>query len=399
MPRFSTQDGLIITASSQETATAVDQFSTALLAFSDQATVILSAADNDPDCPVAQAYAAMFHASADTNAGFKKAQTYLARAERAQGSATRREKAIFAAAKASCGRDLVSAANIFEQVIDENPSDILSAKWAQGLHFECGNAPGILRAPLKVASHCDDNPHLHSMLAFGYEECHLLDQAEQAVNRSLKLDRTVAWAHHAMAHICEARNSLDTGLAFLEEYSDTWTGLMSFMSTHNWWHKCLFLLDLNRGDEVLDVFDSLIWAIDKNNVQDQINAISMLYRLERTGIDVGQDRWDDVARHVRKSADSQASVFLDLQFLYAIARTDMVASQAMVDRINAKAASVKTPGEIPWNKVAVIAAPAICALANRDFGKAADLFAQTRSLMSAIGGSHAQRGSDDAVLY
>lgn len=391
MPTFSTQDGLKITASSQDSATGIDNFSDALLAFSDQSTGILATADNDPDCPLAQAYSAMFYASADTESGFKTARSYLARAQKVSGSATPREQAIVAAAAHWCERKLPNAAAIFEQVTDDNPSDILSAKWGQGLHFECGNAPGILRAPLKVAKHCDDNAQLHAMLAFGYEECHLLDKAEQSVHRSLKIDRTVAWAHHAMAHICEGRNTLERGLEFLDEHSDTWTGLMSFLSTHNWWHKCLFLLDLNRGEEALDVFDKLIWGIDKNNAQDQINAISILYRLERTGINVGQKRWDNVASYVKKNADCQASVFLDLQFLYALARTDMPAADAMVERIKAKAATMDAPGEIAWNVVAVRTAPAIRALANRDYGIAADLFSQTRSSMSAIGGSHAQR--------
>ena len=391
MPNFLTQDGLPIAASSQATVNDVDRFSAALLAFSDQADVILKAADDDPDCPLAQAYAAMFHASADTNEGFEMAQTYLARAQAAQGPASPREQAIVAAAEASCGRNLAKAAAIFEQVLDDNPSDILSAKWAQGMHFECGNAPGILRAPLKVAKHCDDNAHLHSMLAFGYEECHLLEQAEQAVHRSLQLDRTAAWAHHAMAHICEGRNTLDIGLQFLDEYSDTWVGLMPFMSTHNWWHRCLFLIDLNRGEEVWDVFYNQVWATDKNMAQPQINAISLLYRLERTGIEVKQTIWDDIANHVKQNADSQASVFLDLQFLYAIARSDMQAANAMLDRMRTKAEKVKTADEIPWNKVAVVAGPAIVALANREYSKAADLFALSRASMSAIGGSHAQR--------
>ncbi len=390
MPQFKTNDGLTITASSQASADEVDRFGAALIRFSDESLDIIGAADADPDCPLAQAYAAMFNASADTRAGLRAARKYLARARQLEQAANPRERAIIAAAAAWCDSDLVKSAAIFETVLDDNPGDIVSAKWAQGLHFERGNSAGILRAPLKVAKACDDNPHLHSMLAFGYEEIHLLDRAEQAVNRSLELDRTVAWAQHAMAHVCEGRNALDTGYEFLNQYSDTWTGLLSFMSTHNWWHMCLFLLDLNRGDEILEMFDGRIWGVNKDNAQDQINAISMLYRLERTGMDVG-NRWDDVVSHVKKNANSQVSVFLDLQFLYALARTDMVAANAMLERISAKAAAVKAPGEIAWNEVAVVAGPAIVALAGRDYGTAADLFARTRSLMQAIGGSHAQR--------
>ncbi len=391
MPAFVFDGDIEITAASQNSALQVEKFGEAIIGFSDQIVGIISAADDDDECPVAQAYAAMLYTSSDTNSGVETARKYLARARQVENAATPREKAIIAGAEAWCNRQQHDAALIFEQIAEDNPTDLLSAKWAQGLHFDCGNSAGILRAPLKVAKHCNSNPHLHGLLAFGYEECHMLDDAERSVQRSLKLDRTVAWSHHAMAHICEGRNALDEGLAFMQEHSDTWQGLTSFMSTHNWWHYCLLLLDLNRGNEVLQIYDNQIWGLNKGFVQDQINAISMLYRLERTGIDVGQKRWEDVACHVAPNADSQLSVFLDMQFLYALARTGRNDANQMVKRIADKAEMTSGSGELAWKGVAVYLAPAIVALADRDYITATKFFERALPSLQSIGGSHAQR--------
>ena len=390
MPVFSGAHGLKTTASSQQAADGVADFGNRLLAFSSKAEAIVAVADDDPDCPLAQACAAMLHASADTRAGLRSAQGYLERARAITDAATPREQAICAGAQAWCAGQTARAARIFEQVIDEHPGDIVSAKLAQGLHFDCGDSPGILRAPSKVARLCDDNAHLHGMMAFGYEECHLLNEAESAVGRALKIDRTEAWAHHAMAHISEARNTLSDGIDFMMAHADTWRGLTSFMYTHNWWHICLFLIDLDRGDEALKIFDSKVWAQNKDCVQDQINAISLLYRLERTGTGVG-NRWQDVAAKVAGNARDQISVFLDLQFLYATARTNGNQGRAMLGRMLERAAAARDDESIAWREVAVVAAPGVLALAVGEFEKAARALRQARPSLQAIGGSHAQR--------
>jgi hypothetical protein len=390
MPQFIGQHDLPVTASGEASVRVLDQFGDALLGFSTKADCIVGLADSDPDCPLAQAYAAQFFASGETNIGMARAQPYLNRARMLAPSATMRERAIIEAAGHWCATERRRAAHILETVLDDHPTDIVTAKWAQALHFDTGNAAGILRAPLKVAGACDGNAYVHGMLAFGYEECHILDSAERAVHRAVALRRDEPWAHHAMAHICEARNQMDRGLSFLVEVSDTWTGLTSFMTTHNWWHVCLFLVDLDRADEALAQFDRIVWAMDQTNVQDQINAISLLYRLERTGIDVG-DRWSGIARCVVPNAHSQVSVFLDFQFLYALARADHPEATDMMQRMILRAQTATEDECIAWEKVAVPAAPGIVALARGDYPAAIRQISQARPWLQCIGGSHAQR--------
>lgn len=390
MAVFTDKFDLRVTASSEASVRILNDFGDALLGFTDQVGCIITLADNDPDCPLAQAYAAEFYASAETSDGIAKAQKYLTRALALAPGALPREQKIIHAAKHWCHTERRAAASVLEDVLDANPDDIISAKFAQSLHFDTGNSVGILRAPLKVAERCDANPHLHGMLAFGYEECHLIDLAERSVMRAVEIKRAEPWAHHAMAHISEARNQLVRGIDFMMDMSDTWNGLTSFMTTHNWWHVCLLLVDLNRGDEALAYFDKVVWARDQACVQDQINAISLLYRLERIGVDPGP-RWQAIAAAILKNARSQISVFLDFQFLYALARADHPEASAMVDRMRSKAEAANPDEAMAWRDVAVPIAPGIVALAKGDYVTAAWQIGQARPSLQSIGGSHAQR--------
>ena len=85
-----------------------------------------------------------------------------------------------------------------------------------------------------------------------WEQCHLLEQAEAAARRAIEMRRKEPWAHHALAHVMLTQGRIAEGHAFLQDVSTTWTGLNSFMVTHNWWHQALFALELDRADEVLD---------------------------------------------------------------------------------------------------------------------------------------------------
>ncbi len=390
MPVFVDKNDLDVSAASESSVAELDRFGTALLAFSDDVDCIIALADADPDCALAQAYAAQFYASGETRESLQQSRSYMTRAKALSAGALPREQAIIRAAEHWCRTERNAAANILEQVLDDHPNDIVTAKWAQALHFDTGNPAGILRAPLKVKDACRHDAHLQGMLAFGYEECHLLDEAERAVEKALSIQRKEPWAHHAMAHVNEARNRVDDGIRFMMDVSDTWTGLTSFMTTHNWWHVCLFLIDLNRADEALDYFDSVVWATNQDCVQDQINAISLLYRLERTGVDVGE-RWQDIAEKILKNTKSQVSVFLDFQFLYALARADHRETIPMMERMIERAETASEDERAAWLDVAVPAAPGIVALARRDHKTAVHQIGLARPFLQCIGGSHAQR--------
>ena len=173
------------------------------------------------------------------------------------------------------------------------PRDLAMVKLLQYFEFNRGNSPAMLRAALKVLDQHMDVPYVHGMAAFAYEQCHLLNEAEQAARTALALKRKEPWAQHALAHVMLTRGRIDEGARFLEGLTGTWTGLNSFMLTHLWWHLALFKLSQGRFADVLEIYDRQCWGVAKDYSQDQIGAVSLLARMEMAGIDVGP-RWQEL---------------------------------------------------------------------------------------------------------
>ena len=187
----------------------------------------------------------------------------------------------------------------------------MAVKLHQYLTFGIGHAPAMLRIALAASPACADVPQIHGMVAFGFEQCHLLADAEAAATRALAMTAREPWAQHALAHVMLTQGRIDEGARFMAGAAPTWTGLNSFMVTHNTWHLALFHLSQGRTDAVLEAFDSQCWAHDRDYSQDQIGAVSLLARLELAGVDVGK-RWTDVADHIAARGADVEQPFLSL---------------------------------------------------------------------------------------
>jgi hypothetical protein len=229
------------------------------------------------------------------------------------------------------------------------------------------------------------------MLAFAWEQCHFLEQAEASARRAIAMCRKEPWAHHALAHVLLTQGRLNDGHDFLEEVSGTWTGLNSFMVTHNWWHQALFALDLDRPAEVLAIYDGHVWGEVKAYSQDQVNAVSLLARLELAGADVG-DRWEDVGAHLAQRAHDHVLPFLDLHYLYGLARSGRIEqARGWMASIEAHAVQCTGAQALVWQRVCVPAARGLLAHACGDWKTAVEALGHALPRMVEIGGSHAQR--------
>jgi tetratricopeptide (TPR) repeat protein len=235
------------------------------------------------------------------------------------------------------------------------------------------------------------------MHAFALEECNRLDDAEAHARKAIEMTRRDPWAHHALAHCLEARGRLIEGVAFLESVSDTWEDCNAYMSSHNWWHLSLFLIDLDRSAEALAVLDRHIWGAANELFGPQINAISLLARLELRGVDVG-GRWADVASHLGTRMHDHFVPFIDLQYLYALARAGkQSAVTEMLASLEDKAEQAKPFEREAWADCAVPAAHGLAAHARGEHAEAARLLSQAMPHLGKIGGSIAQRALFGAI--
>jgi len=366
----------------------VDDFVMGFIACEARAVDVLAAAQDTH--PLVQAYCAALHMFAEARDAVANARPFIARAQSGVARATARERRFIAAVAAWVAGDITGAIRLHHEQAREFPRDLASLKLGQYHCFNTGDCPGMLRLALATLPAATDVPYVHGMAAFGYEQCHLLREAEASARRAIAMCRKEPWAHHGLAHVMLTEGRLSEGLAFMQDVSDSWTGLNSFMVTHNWWHVALFLIELGRDAEALAVYDEQVWGVDKAYSQDQIGAVSLLARFELAGIDVGE-RWQELADRLALRLDDHVLPFLDLQYLYGLARAGRPEADLLLHGIEAFAPQAPPSTRAAWERVCVPAARGLLAHAHGDHAGAIDGLGLALPRLIQIGGSHAQR--------
>jgi hypothetical protein len=385
------QDALGNPVTLQHTASlaALNDFVEGFIASEARAVNVLALAETDHSA-IAQACCAALHMFAETPEAPQNAAPFIARAQAAAAASTPREQRFVAAVAAWVSGDIPRAAALHAEQAREHPRDLASLKLGQYHLFNAGDAPGMLRMALDCVRAAEDVPYLHGMLAFGYEQCHLLREAEAAARRAMALRRKEPWAHHALAHVMLTQGRIREGHAFLASVAETWSGLNSFMVTHNWWHQALFALELDAHDEALRLYDTQVWGVAKDYSQDQINAVSLLARLELAGVDVGA-RWHNVAGYLAPRVQDHVLPFLDMQYLYGLARAGRPEADVLLANIARYAAAAPAHARATWQRVCLPASRGLLAHARGEHALAAEELGAALPRLTAIGGSHAQR--------
>lgn len=387
--------GLAIHVADDASIAAVDDFVGGFIACEARVTTILSVADHD-DSVIVQACAAALHLFAESPEGPANARPFLARAAASERPASERERRFLAAVQAWADDEVPRAIALLDEQLRSHPRDLAALKLGQYLRVILGDAPGMLRMALVSQDAAADLPWLHGMTAFGYEQCHLLAEAERAARHAIGLLHKEPWAHHALAHVMLTQGRVAEGRAFMEEASTTWVGLNSFMETHNWWHLALFLIEQGDDGGALALYDRHVWGVCKPYSQDQIGAVSLLARLELAGVDVG-DRWQDVADHLVSRTQDHVQPFLDMHYVLGLARAGRAEADALLRQVEAFAPNAPAYAREAWQRVAVPACRGLRAHARGDVAEAVDALGQALPRLLEIGGSHAQRELFDQV--
>jgi hypothetical protein len=381
--------GNAATLESESGLAALNDFVEGFIASEARAVNILAAAAHDTS-PIVQACAAAVHMFAETPEAPANARPFLDSALAGEHRSTPRERRFIHAVKAWADGDIPRAIALHDEQAREFPRDLASLKLGHYHLFNAGDSPGMLRMAQAALPALGDVPYLHGMLAFAHEQCHMMEQAEAAARRAILMRRKEPWAHHALAHVMLTQGRIAEGHAFMQDVSETWTGLNSFMVTHNWWHQALFALELERSEEVLALYDRHVWGVAKEYSQDQINAVSLLARLELAGVDVA-DRWHDVADYLAPRVNDQVLPFLDMQYLYGLARAGRPEADMLMRNIETHAAVAPDHAAAAWQQVCVPASRGLLAHARGDHRRAADELGHALPRLAEIGGSHAQR--------
>ena len=261
MPPRTDSLGNPITLHDATSAAALNDFVEGFIACEARAVNVLNAAADTS--PIVQASCAALHMFAESADAPRNARPFIDQALARATEATEREQRFVAAIAAWVDGDLPRAIALHEEQARLHPRDLASLKLGQYHLFNRGDSPGMLRLALQALPAAAEVPYLHGMLAFGWEQCHRLQEAESAARHAITLCRKEPWAHHALAHVMLTQGRIREGTDFMASVSDTWTGLNSFMVTHNWWHQALFLLEQDRHAEVLALYDQQVWGVVK----------------------------------------------------------------------------------------------------------------------------------------
>lgn len=381
---------LAVSNATPQAIAALDFLREQWLSYGNRLAEFLSAVEQDPDCPMIVLMTAMLHLSMENRQGYRDAEPFLIRARAMTDRMNERERLWLKILDAEHRDDLAAVTLTHETLAEQFPRDVLGVKLGQKHYFYLGESEAMLGLTDKTVGANPDVPALHGMRAFALEQCHRLEEAEEAGRLGASLTRD-PWAHHAVAHVMETQGRFAEGLSWMQSHSRSWDGCNSFMYTHNWWHLCLFLIDADRTDEALALYDDRVWGVWKEFSQDQVNAVALLARLELRGVDVGE-RWRDVARYLLPRIDEHVSPFLDLHYILGLARAgERAAVIEMLASLEAHAQGVPEFVRRAWQNAAVPAAHGIAAHAQGDWAGAVNGLAAALPHLQAIGGSHAQR--------
>ena len=167
---------------------------------------------------------------------------------------------------------------------------------------------------------------------------------------------------------------------------------------HIFWHQALFHFERGEHAEVLRLYDTGFRNLDSPVTQmqpdlyiDCQNAASMLFRLERQGVDVGA-RWDELAEKAEVRIGDCLSAFTLPHWMMALCATGRFgAAERMLEAVRQYAGS--NSGTNP-RIVREAALPCCEALLLRARGEPAAAVAVMRPAiggMYELGGSHAQQ--------
>ena len=314
--------------------------------------------------------------------------------------ATRREQLHVSALDAWVAGELDTMLAIWEGILEEHPTDVLAFRLAHFNNFWLGRPQDMRASADRVFAAWD--PELAgygSLLAcrsFAYEECGDYTAAEQYGRAAVEIDPADLWGAHAVAHVMEMQGRHAEGIAWVKGLERHWAGANN-VSHHLWWHGAMFHLGRREFDAVLELYDNRFRDLRAALTQaqpdlyiDVQNAASMLFRLERQGVGVGE-RWIELADKGEQRIGDCLSAFTLPHWMMTLAAAGRgEAAQRLLEAMRDFGSQAGTLAPIV-GQLAVPVSEAILAHRQGRYAQAVDFMDPILDDMCRLGGSHAQQ--------
>lgn len=313
---------------------------------------------------------------------------------------TRREQTHVAALEAWIAGEPDRAAALWQHILDEHPHDILAFRLAHFVNFWLGRPEAMLASVLGVERHWSEAlPGYTAILAcrcFAHEECGYYTEAEAAGRAAIARDPGDLWAAHGVAHVLEMQGRRGEGILWLDSLAPHWADGNN-LRHHVWWHAAMFHLERGDTTRVLTLYDEAFRDLRSPLTEampdlyiDVQNAASMLWRLARQGVDVG-NRWEELADKAEARIGDCLSAFTLPHWMMALAATGR---EQAAQRLLAAMRDYAEGPTILARLVGEIALPVTEAVlhARGEPSRAVALMRPVLGEMYRLGGSHAQQG-------
>jgi tetratricopeptide (TPR) repeat protein len=345
------------------------------------------------------------HAGLFRHARFKQAVVPVAvqaarTAQSLAAGATPRERSHVDALTAWAKGELDRAIAVWESILRTHPHDAVAFRLAHFVNFWLGRPQDMVASVERVIpAWSEEIPGFATILAcrcFSLEEAGNYLAAEPAGRRAIELDRGDLWAAHAVAHVMEAQGRRSEGIQWLTMLAPSWEGSHN-LQHHLWWHCALFQLEHGEHAAVLELYDTRfrnltapLTVASPDVYIDVQNAASILFRLQRIGVDVG-NRWEELADKAEARIGDCLSAFTLPHWLMALTATGRTAAaERMIEAMRTFANGRGTVPPIVRDYVLPIAEAQLAHAA----GRHADAVALMRPAiggMYRLGGSHTQQ--------
>ncbi|KAK3027847.1 hypothetical protein RJ639_041481 [Escallonia herrerae] len=317
--------GYEVNTTSDACISSINAYYEQVLSYGRRRSVILEAPIHDPNCVLANMLACQFLCSSDPY----RAPFHLQAAKPLLEHATSYERAVFDAINCliSPERDDDATIKSHFKLLKHFPKDLVSLKRAQVLAFYMGRPDLSLELVQQVLPMNENENYIYGMLAFPLLELGRMADAEKAARLGYEIDKEDPWVQHALCHVFQYECRFKEAVEFMQECSQSWGSLSSFMITHNWWHVALCYLEGHSSvEKVRQVYDQHIWKeLERSDAikgEVYLNAVALLLRVYVRGeINVFEDRLKILAGCLADQAFWYLEWHLDLLILWALACT------------------------------------------------------------------------------
>uniref|UniRef100_A0A8D1DCJ5 Tetratricopeptide repeat protein 38 n=1 Tax=Sus scrofa TaxID=9823 RepID=A0A8D1DCJ5_PIG len=291
---------------------------------------------------------------------------------------TQREQLHVAAVETFAKGNFPKACDLWEQILQDHPTDMLALKFSHDAYFYLGYQEQMRDSVARVYPFWTPDIPLSA----------------------LSIDPTDAWSVHTIAHIHEMKAEVQDGLEFMQRSETHWKE-SDMLACHNYWHWALYLIEKGEPEAALTMFDDHILPSLRASgaMLDVVDSCSMLYRLQMEGVSVGE-RWQDVLAVTRKHSRDHILLFNDAHFLMAsLGARDPQTTQELLTTLQDASES---PGEncqhLLARDVGLPLCQALVEAQNGNPDRVVELLLPIRYRLVQIGGSNAQRDVFNQLL-